>query len=272
MRILAVVVVTAACATTPQLRATAAPRIEESKPTPLDDVASNLVDAFSGWNVAFYAGAIAGTSVLALSGADHELHVRFHRHIENSAWNETANVAGYMLPLLSAPMIWTAGLATNDRTLIGAGSAALQALVITIATTGALKFTVGRPFPLLQDEEDHPDHAHSFSPFQNGIGSWPSGHTAGTISIAAALTAYAPEQRWIPFVGYPLAVGIGLGMVDRGSHWMSDLVSGTLIGHAIGYSVGKNFRKRVRGARTVPDSFEVVPFSGGAGIAVRGRW
>lgn len=220
----------------------------------------------------FHVGAVWGTGVLALSGADHEIHLQFNRYIENRAWNETANIAGYVVPLLSAPTIWVAGLASRNHTITGAGSAALQAFVITLATTGALKFAVGRPFPLLDGEEDRPDRAHTFSPFQNRLGAWPSGHTSGTIAIAAALTAYAPEQRWIPLVGYPLGLGIGLGMVDRGSHWASDLVAGALIGHAIGYSIGRNFRNRVRGDRTVPDRFEVVPFSGGAGIALSGRW
>ncbi len=267
MRILAGVVVTAACATTPQLRTA------EPMPTPLDGLETNLVDAFSGSELLYYAGAIAGTSVLALSGADHEIHLRFNRHIEYSAWNETANIAGYVVPLLTAPTIWLAGIALDDHTLAGAGSAAIQAFVVTIATTGALKFVVGRPFPLSTGEHDHPDHAETFEPAQNGIGSWPSGHTSGTIAIAAALTAYAPEEEWIPVIGYPLALGIGFGMVDRGSHWMSDLVGGALIGHAIGYSIGRNFRYRVRGEDT-PATLDVVPLrlSGGAGVAFRGRW
>lgn len=267
MRILAVVVLAAACATPPQRGTVRAPT-----PTPLDALESNLVDAFSGTELLYYAGAIAGTSVLALSGADHEIHLRFHRHIENATWNEPANIAGYVLPVLTAPTIWMAGLASGNRTLTGAGSAAIQAFVVTIATTGALKFAVGRPFPLLDGEQDHPEHARTFRPFQNGSGAWPSGHTSGTIAIAAALTAYAPEQRWIPLVGYPLALGIGLGMADRGSHWTSDLLGGALIGHAIGYSIGQNFRRRVRSEPAVARSFAVVPLSGGTGVALRVRW
>lgn len=266
MRILAAVALGAACATTPQPRATI------PTPTPLDGLGTNLVDAFSGSNAMFYVGAIWGTGVLALSGADHEIHHELYRHVENTAWNETANIAGYVVPLVTAPTIWMAGLASGNRTLTGAGSAAIQAFVVTLATTAALKVAVGRPFPLLDGELDHPDHARTFSPLRNGVGAWPSGHTSGTIAIAAALTAYAPDQRWIPLVGYPLALGIGVGMMDRGSHWASDLVAGALIGHAIGYSIGRNFRHRVRGKRSVPDTFEVVPLSGGAGVALRGSW
>jgi membrane-associated phospholipid phosphatase len=266
MRILAIVVLAAACATTPQPRGTALPT-----PTPLDGLGTNLADAFSGANLVYFAGAIWGTGVLALSGADHEVHVHFNRHIENTGWNETGNIAGYVVPLLTAPTIYMAGLASGDRTLTGAGSAAIQAFVVTVATTGALKVAIGRPFPQMDGELD-PDRARKFSPFQNGIGSWPSGHTSGTIAIAAALTAYAPEQKWIPLVGYPLALGIGVAMVDRGSHWASDVVAGALIGHAIGYTIGRNFRNQVRGKQTVADSIAVGPLSGGAGVALSGRW
>jgi membrane-associated phospholipid phosphatase len=175
-----------------------------------------------------------------------------------------------------APTIWIVGLVLHDRTLAGAGSAAVQAVVITMATTGALKFASGRPFPIHGDQVDEPESAHEFRPFQEW-GAWPSGHTSATISIAAALTAYYPTKHWIPLIGYPLSLGIGLGMIDRDSHWASDMVAGALIGHAIGYSIGRNFRKRVRGERIAEGSLELVPFAGAqgtgaAGMALRGGW
>src|SRR5688500_13795641 len=107
MRILAVVVLAAACATS------ARPRLTKTTPTPLDGLGSNRVVPFSGWNLIAYGGAIAGSGVLAAAGADHEVHIWFNRYIENSYWNETANIAGYVVPILTAPMIWMAGLASD---------------------------------------------------------------------------------------------------------------------------------------------------------------
>jgi hypothetical protein len=80
------------------------------------------------------------------------------------------------------------------------------------------------------------------------------------VSIAAALSAYYPEQLWIPFVGYPLGALIGFGMVVGDDHWASDFVAGVLLGHAIGFSIGSAFRERVRGPHTRQDAgFTVAP-------------
>jgi hypothetical protein len=94
---------------------------------------------------------------------------------------------------------------------------------------------------------------------------------SATISIAAALTAYYPDELWIPFLGYPVAALIGFGMMVRDSHWASDLVAGALLGHAIGYSVGAGFRRRAHGthdvdARTLKLVPVVAPSFAGVGI------
>jgi membrane-associated phospholipid phosphatase len=261
---LAFVVVIAATSRAPIASATP----EESMPTPLDALAPNVADAFSGPNLGYFALAIVATGVLAFSGADHAAHSAFAHHLDNEMWSTTANVAGYVIPIAVAPTIWVVGLARKNRKLVGAGSAAVQAVLVTAATTAVLKFVSGRPYPAHDGDVGDPSRAREFSPFQHGLGAWPSGHTGTTISIAAALTAYLPEERWVPLVGYPLALGIGFGMIDRDSHWVSDVVAGALIGHAIGYTIGRNFRRREDARR-----IEVVPLAGSVtGVALSGRW
>jgi membrane-associated phospholipid phosphatase len=264
MRVLAVVVV-AACATT-------SPSATNRMPTPLDGLGSNVVDAFSGENLLYHGGAVAISGAMILSDGDHAAHVAFAHGVENSKWNETANLAGYVLPIVIPSTLWIGGLASRDRTLTGAGSAAIQAVVITLATTGALKLAIGRHYPVQEAALGDSDQAREVDPFQR-LGAWPSGHTSSMISIAAALTAYAPEKWWIPLVGYPLGLAIGLGMMDRDSHWASDLLAGALIGHAIGSTVGRNFRRRVRGTAKDDRGLDIVPLTtGAAGAALRGRW
>jgi membrane-associated phospholipid phosphatase len=111
-----------------------------------------------------------------------------------------------------------------------------------------------------------------FHPFHNGIAAWPSGHAATTTTITAALTAYYPEHWWIPAIGYPLAAYLAVGMIDRNSHWASDAVAGMLLGQAVGYSIGRNFRRRVRGIAGTADTLVVAPLSDGAGLALSGTW
>jgi membrane-associated phospholipid phosphatase len=149
------------------------------------------------------------------------------------------------------------GLALRDKDTAAAGSAAVQALGITLVATSVLKLGVGRPYPLnggdpnAPDRLDHPEYARQFRPFGSlwPLPAWPSGHTSATTAVAAALTAYYPERLWIPLVGYSIALAIGFGLIDGDRHWTSDVIAGALVGHAIGYSVGSAFRRRSRSER-----------------------
>jgi membrane-associated phospholipid phosphatase len=206
---------------------------------------------------------------MVLSGADREARAEFDRHIDMKAGNEIANICGYLIPGVVTPSIWVAGLAAHDRTLAGAGSAVIEAILVTVTTMSAMKFATGRTWPVA---EDGIDHSRDFHPFQNGIAAWPSGHTATTTTITATLTAYYPEHWWIPVIGYPLAAYLGFGMLDRNSHWASDAIAGMLLGQAVGFTIGRNFRRRVRGIGGAADSLVVAPLSDGTGLAVSGTW
>ncbi|NVB83979.1 MAG: phosphatase PAP2 family protein [Kofleriaceae bacterium] len=238
-------------------------------PTPIDDVRSDLEAVFSGPNLFYFVAMGWSTYVMVLSGADRVVHDVFDRHIDMKTGNSLANVGGYLVPGLVTPSIWVVGLLTHDRTLAGAGSAVIESILVTVTTMGALKFATGRVWPR---DGNLVDYSKDFDPFRNGTAAWPSGHAATTTTITAALTAYYPEHWWIPAIGYPLAAYLGIGMVDRNSHWASDLVSGMLLGQAVGYSIGRNFRRRVRGIAGTADSLIVAPLPEAAGLSLSGTW
>jgi membrane-associated phospholipid phosphatase len=251
-------------------------------PTPIDALGSDLVEAFSGYNLFYYGGAVLGTGVMAFSGADQAIRVRVQEHLALPAYGDTALYAGYIIPAVVAPSVYLVGLASHNSTVTGAGSAAVQALGVSLVTMGLLKIAVGRVYPLnggdpnASDRLDHPSYAHTFQPFQSAwpLPAWPSGHTIGTISVVAALSGYFPDQLWIPLLGYPLGVGIGVGMVVGDRHWASDVLAGALIGHAIGYSIGRSFRRRSKGGVATRDALELVPLlaPGEAGVALQFGW
>lgn len=255
-----------------------------SLPTPIDGLGADLADAFTGTSLLFYGTAVAATGAMSLVGADQAIRVGVQRHLAFAPYGDTSVVAGYVLPAVAAPAIYLIGLAVDDRETAGAGSAAVQALVTTVLTTGLLEWGVGRVYPVnggdprAPDLLQHPEYAREFRPFQTFAwppGAWPSGHTSATISIAAALTAYYPGKAWVPLVGYPLALAIGFGMIDGDHHWASDVVAGALIGHAIGWSVGRGFRRRLAGATGgSQDALSVVPVLGprSGGVAAVGAW
>lgn len=265
----------AACATVAPVHvnsAADAPPQDQPMPTPLDGLGTDVADAFSGNNLLYYTGAIAVTGVMVASDADYSIHDALPNPGSTSTWNDAANLAGYVVPGAVPPGIWIAGLVLHDQRLAGAGSAAIQALAVTMATTGVLKLAVGRAFPVHEEAIDSPARAQDFHPFDNGFGAWPGGHASAAFSVAAAFTAYEPEQHWIPTLAYPVAVALSLGMVDRDSHWASDTIAGALIGQAIGYSIGRNYRKRVRGEHDRGFAVELVPLHGADGLALGGRW
>jgi membrane-associated phospholipid phosphatase len=251
-------------------------------PTPIDGLGSDVVHAFTGYNLFYYAGAVTGTAMMAWGGIDQAIRVGVQEHLVYSPWGNTSSYAGYIIPAAVAPSVYFVGLLFKERDLTGAGSASLQSLGIALLAMTFLKVAVGRVYPLdggepnAADRLDHPSYAHTFYPFQTAwpLPAWPSGHTLGTISVAASLTAYFPQQYWIPAIGYPLGILIGCGMVDGDRHWASDVIAGAVIGHAIGYSIGKDFRRRVHGGAAGESNLGLVPLiePGFAGVAVGGLW
>jgi hypothetical protein len=237
-------------------------------PTPIDAVGADLAHAFGGYNLLFYGGAIAGSAALAFSGADASIRDGVQEHLGSRAYGNAATVTGYVLPVAVAPAVWLTGLAVRDRAASGAGSAAVQALVVTVATTFVLKVSVGRDYP--------PDGVHTFHPFQSWswpFPAWPSGHMSSATSVVAALTGYyGTEELWIPFVGYPLALAIGFGMLSGDEHWTSDLFAGAVIGQCIGWSIGRAFRARALGKAPPAVSLAPLGSASSQGLVIQGVW
>lgn len=223
----------------------------DSLPTPVDGIGDDTVSAFTGTRLIYYAAAVASTAALSPTGGDHAVRVAVQENLHAPFWGDAAYYAGYTLPIAVPLGLYLTGIATQHRSIAGAGSAALQALGLTFVTTVVLKVGTGRPFPLHGGDPndphrlDHPEYAREFVPFGfAGRYSWPSGHTSASISVAAALSAYSSDSLVVPLVSYSVAAGIGIGMVVGDRHFTSDVIAGALIGQAIGWSVGSAFRDR----------------------------
>ena len=154
-------------------------------------------------------------------------------------------------------------------------AAILQAMVFSLGSTVFLKWAVGREWPNAgQDPSepnrlDHPERAQTFTPFQS-FGSWPSGHTSFMFAAASAFRTSAPELGVVAWLGYPFALAVGAGMWIGDHHWASDIISGALIGEAIGSSVGPGFVSR-DGHRAVGFGLSPVP-GGGVLLQAHGVW
>lgn len=232
----------------------------------LPDTGERLVGLRS---LALVAAAAVPPLTMIPSDADHELRALSQRELHGRYSLEPVTP---LMPYLAA-----------GATLIGYGvsiafdacgprrtqAAMLQAFVLSLSVSMSLKFVTGRQWPnggrdpALRDRLDHPERSRLFEPFRLAVTAFPSGHTATMFSLAAALRAANPDEGLGVWLGYPVAVGVGLGMWLGDHHWASDVISGALLGEAIGGAAGAAFSER--GAPVAV--FSVWPLASGEVVA-----
>ena len=116
----------------------------------------------------------------------------------------------------------------------------LETQLLTWGTTKLLKTFIDRPRPYMY-HDDYPQAKVDSGDWNN---SFPSGHTA--MSFAGASFAsyvfwkYNPDSKWripVTAASYSLAITVAALRVAGGSHFMTDVLAGALIGTAIGIGV-----------------------------------
>lgn len=254
----------------------------EPAPRPYEHLADNAWRGFVAPGLIFHGAAVALTVGLSAGGLDHRVRVEVQRGVEGSAaagsLSRGAVVGGYVLPALIAPGVYAAGLLAQRAGAARAGAAAVQALVLTVGATFALKALTGRPFPLnggdprAPDRLQHPEYARQWGPPSLDRVAWPSGHTSAGFALASSLTYALPGRWWVPAVSYPVAVALGVGMVVGDHHWASDVVAGALLGQAVGSAVGQGFARPAAGEPARSVWVTPVPRADGGGLAAVGVW
>jgi len=236
---------------------------------PWEGLGASLSGVYGWPNTLFHLGAAALTPPLVLA-ADEPVQVYFQRRDPlGDATGVAALTVGGGLPIAAPAVLYLGGLAFGDGELATAGAAAIQAGVIQLVWVHALKWLTDRPGPFPDGDpkstrwseglfrDSLRANTFNFNPFdiEGGL-RWPSGHTASNVALVSALYAFYPDQLWIAWVGYPLACAIGVGMIEGDYHWLSDVVAGALIGHVVGWVVGRQMRAAydARNARSAPGS------------------
>lgn len=102
----------------------------------------------------------------------------------------------------------------------------LGAYAIAGIAAQGFKHVLGRPRPRLID-----DSSQWGPSFVGGFDAFPSGHTTCAFALAAVLSHYYPRWRIVFFV---LACLVAAARVVRGSHWITDVVAGALLGIFLG--------------------------------------
>jgi membrane-associated phospholipid phosphatase len=196
--------------------------------------------------LALGSGALLAPLAMAPTGLDHELRVLAQEDLGGSHDLEPVSVL--------APYVLGGGVLVGYVASVGAAAcdvqrpqaAMLQAMVLSVGSTVVLKIAVGREWPnagLDPDDPErleHPERAEHFTPFRT-FGSWPSGHASFMFAAASAFRTSTPDFGVASWLGYPLALGVAAGMWIGDHHWASDIISGALLGEALGSSVGYGF-------------------------------
>lgn len=229
---------------------------------PWEDLGEGFIGSYRWPTLLYHASAAIVTPPLVYT-LDKPVQTYFQQH--NPIGQTFADVTlaiGWGAPVAVPLALYLGGLAGDASELATAGAAALQAAAVQAVVVTALKWLTDRAGPYPNGDPAQERHRGLFhgsnsprtfnwNPFDFAGGMhWPSGHTAGNIAIVSALVAFYPDEPWIAAVGYPAVLAIAVGMLEGDYHWFSDVVAGALMGHAIGWVIGKHFRERYDAAHS----------------------
>lgn len=248
-------------------------------PSPFVGFLTNIKESHTGWNSVWHLAALGATGIMISTPVDQTV-VEAEKHHLGENFSTGASIVGTMWHILPAAIVH---LATDNPEYKYASGAVVQAVGISFLVTSMEKFIFGRAL-IDTGDDNSPDFLHfkkstdarDFYPFQNLFGLWPSGHTATAFAAASALTAfYRDDENFlkVAVITYTASALMGLARIDGNYHWASDVIAGFLIGHAIGWTVGTDFRSRYRGSSTAEaatrPSFIPLIASGNYGFQVR---
>ncbi len=197
-----------------------------------------------GWwmILASIAAAVLLTAVLVMTGLDWTYFVLV-QNMDLSGPLMVADGFGYAFPVLLSGGLMLAGVLRPGRGYGLAGVTALIAGSLALVISMTLKAFSGRASPPHHNFGLDLANADNSAAFKFGfmneaiLGGWPSSHAAVALAIAVSVAVALPGARTLHIVSFAFAAFIGIG-VTFGFHWLSEFLSGALIGASIGIWVG----------------------------------
>ena len=177
------------------------------------------------YNVTWWQAGVAVGGLAVLSLADKPVNTAI-QNMRTTTTDDIANVFTYFgspvvfVPATVVPIV--VGLLSHNENLTMSGVRIGSSLLLAGATTGLLKYTVGRWRP------NQTSTQYEFAPF-SGHDSWPSGHTTMAFALAAS-ASYELHRTWATVGLYTLAAGTGWARMNDEKHWLTDVGGGALIG------------------------------------------
>jgi len=248
----------------PTLAGPATPTLTDAKPLSLDgfegdgrrtmadfpkNLGRNFIGVFSGQNLVPFAMGVALTGVS--SAADGRTnHLLAGSCISCGTTGSTAGGTA-VVPFVGA--LFLAGRFAPQGRFRSMTYDFTQALIVTEAYTGLLKYTVQRP---------RPDGSDNLS--------FPSGHTSAAFSLATVAEHHYGWKVGVP--AYLLASGIGLSRIESNKHNLSDVLAGATIGLIVGRTVSRLDGDRPAKKATLSITPATDAQGGGVGVGVAASW
>jgi membrane-associated phospholipid phosphatase len=202
----------------------------------------NIIGAFAGKRIYFHVAAIVATYVIVVSGFDWYWFTHT-RGAELQRFLRVGIGLGSILPALVPFTLYIFGRTRGSEYLKTASLAVLEAAVIGSLISSTYKAFTGRIQPDRFNPLVDSSHQFQFGFLRHGVfWGWPSSHTTIAFAMAVTLMCLFPKHKVVVYGALLYAFYVGFG-VSTNIHWFSEFVAGALIGTAIGFSVGKTFRK-----------------------------
>ncbi|MHC4983188.1 MAG: phosphatase PAP2 family protein [Planctomycetota bacterium] len=216
-----------------------------------DDTAATFTDRTS---LILFGASVAAGIAIQTSGADAKVasHYRHRGSDLSTFWDSVGDAGGSPATHFAvAGAMYFTSLARGDNENYEKSKTLINALALNGLVTLALKGIVNSEAP------------------NGGDFGWPSGHTSSSFCFAAVM--YDEYGPWVGIPCYAFAAFVGYERVDARNHDFSDVVSGALIGIAIGHAVSRNHQERLKllGMDVVPWT---DPTRGTIGIALAKSW
>ncbi len=205
-------------------------------------------EIFSPHNIPTIVGLAALTG--ALMSVDNSTSSPFLRSYQSTSSTRSIDkkisfVGGGEFHLIVASLFGGAGLIFKDNRAIRTSLQIVEAELACGLTVQLLKRVSGRESP-----QSATSPRGTFRPFpswnvyshnETKFYSFPSGHLSTSMAVLTVIADNYPESSWIKPVGYTALGAIGISLVARGWHWLSDYPLAIAIGYAYGKIIsGRN--------------------------------
>jgi membrane-associated phospholipid phosphatase len=190
---------------------------------------------------------------------------------------DRAEHIGDLTGFVGAPLLALGGIGLAARLDDRGGNWLADGLIVaeSAAIAGVLNFTVKalaareRPFVHQLAPEDKPNTGRP----QDNNQSFYSGHSTLTMSLAvsAGTVAHMRGYRWAPALyggGIALSLTTGYLRIAADKHWSTDVLTGWIVGAAIGYAVPRFLHRRESTAGTP----SITPLASPSMVGVAMTW